>query len=88
MYILTNKDWESFSGIVNYTRAFIYNKNRSRSHYDFPQFLETIKRCGQGETSDDKSRNCYKNYEKLITSKTTSLEILVEIALETWLKRL
>jgi RecB family endonuclease NucS len=88
MHILINEDWDSVSGIVNYRRAFISNKNRSQTLYYFSQFIETIKRCGQGETSDEKSRMCYQNYEKLISSQINSLDILVDVALETWLKRL
>lgn len=88
MHILINKDWDSFSGIVNYTRAFISNKNRNHTYYQFPQFIETIKRCGQSETSDENPRMCYQNYEKLISSQTNSLDVLVDVALETWLKRL
>ncbi|MDM9581923.1 hypothetical protein [Nostoc sp. GT001] len=56
--------------------------------YEYPAFIENIKRFSEGELRDERSRICYEKYEKLILSGTNSLEILVDIALETWLKRL
>ncbi|MBG1262842.1 hypothetical protein [Nostoc commune] len=88
MYIFAEKGWASFYRIINYPRAFISNKNRGCSMYQYPAFIETIKRCGEGALRDERSRICYQNYEKLILSGTNSLELLVDIALETWLKRL
>ncbi|MEH2348853.1 MAG: endonuclease NucS domain-containing protein [Nostoc sp.] len=88
MHIAADKDWTIFYLIINYPRAFICNKNRGRSMYQYPAFIETIKRCGEGALRDERSHICYQNYEKLILSETNSLELLVDIALETWLKRL
>ncbi|MGF2035439.1 MAG: endonuclease NucS domain-containing protein [Nostoc sp. CmiVER01] len=85
MHIFPDKDWTSFYRIIHYPRAFISNKIRSCSMYEYPAFIETIKRCAEGELRDERSRICYEKYEKLILSGTNSLEILVEIALDTWL---
>ena len=88
MHIFPDKDWSIFYRIIHYPRAFISNKIRSCSMYEYPIFIETIKRCAEGELRDERSRTCYEKYEKLIMSGTNSLELLVDIALETWLKRL
>ncbi|MGF1991887.1 MAG: endonuclease NucS domain-containing protein [Nostoc sp. ZfuVER08] len=87
MHILTDKDWTSFYRIIHYPRAFISHKVRSHAMYEYPSFIETIKRCGEGELRDERSRICYENYEKLIFSETNSLELLVDIALEAWIKK-
>lgn len=56
--------------------------------YEYPSFIETIKRRVEGESLNERPRICYEKYEKLILNETNSLEILVDIALEEWLKRL
>jgi len=88
MHICLDKDWTNFYILINYPRAFISNKNRSHNMYQYPVFIETIKRCVESELINDRPRICYQNYEKLILSGTNSLELLVDIALETWLKKL
>jgi RecB family endonuclease NucS len=87
MHIWTDKDWNCFSGMTNYPRAFISNKVRGSTRYQFPEFIEIIKRCADGKAVDEQPQICYQNYEKLIKNRTNSLEFLVEIALETWLRR-
>lgn len=88
MHIWTDKDWTIFSRMVTYRKAFISNKNRASNVYEYPSFLKTIKRYAKGELGDARTLICYEKYEKLILSRTNSLELLVDIALETWLKRL
>ncbi|MBD2523199.1 endonuclease NucS domain-containing protein [Nostoc sp. FACHB-133] len=88
MHICSDKDLTTFSRIIHYPRAFISNKNRVSNLYEYPSFIETIKRCVEGESLNERPRICYEKYEKLILSGTNSLEILVDIALDTWLKRL
>lgn len=74
--------------MTNYPRAFISNKIRYHTMFQFPEFVETIKRCANGKGVGEKPQICYQNYEKLIKNETNSLDVLVDIALETWLKRL
>lgn len=88
MYIWTDKDWNSFSGMTNYTRAFISSKVRRHTMFQFPEFIEKMKRCADGKGVNEQPQICYQNYEKLIKNGTNSLDLLVEIALGTWLKRL
>ncbi|MCC5622759.1 endonuclease NucS domain-containing protein [Nostoc sp. CHAB 5715] len=88
MYIFTEKDWTIFSRMVTYRKGFISNKNRANNVYEYPSFIKTIKRYTKGELRDARSLICYEKYEKLILSGTNSLELLVNIALETWLNRL
>lgn len=88
MFIWTEEDWYSFSRMQYFPRAFIYDKVISSSRFEFPSFLNIIKLRVDSEVEDERPRKCYQIYEKLIVSETNSLEILVEIALETWLKRL
>ncbi|MBW4675619.1 MAG: hypothetical protein KME52_16815 [Desmonostoc geniculatum HA4340-LM1] len=88
MHIWTDKNWTIFSSMVTYHRAFISHKNRASNVYQYPSFIETIKRCAESELRDERSLICYQNYEKLIVSGTNSLELLVDLALKTWLKRL
>lgn len=88
MHILTDNNWTSFYRIVNYSRAFISNKIRGSNSYEYPTFIETIKRCAETDLVDVRANICYQNYEKLILSGSNSLELLIDIALENWLKRL
>lgn len=88
MHIWIDKEWNSFSGMTNYPRAFISHKIRYHTMFQFPEFIENIKRCADGKGADEQPQICYQNYAKLIKNGTNSLEVLVDIALETWLKRL
>lgn len=87
MYICTEEDWNTFSAMQYFPRAFIHDIRYSH-RYEFPSSLNTIKLRADSEVEDERPRKCYQIYEKLILSGTNSLEFLVEIALETWLKRL
>ncbi|MGM3307959.1 hypothetical protein ACSQ6I_18615 [Anabaena sp. WFMT] len=88
MYILTNEDWDTFTGMINYPRAFISSKHKLSTFYNYPVFIDSIKRHKTNFPSLDKANICYQSYEKIINSKTNSLDLLVDIALDTWLKRL
>ena len=88
MHIWTEEDWYSFSRMRYFPKAFIHDKVRYSSLYEFPSSLDAIKLRADSEAEDERPRKCYQIYERLIVSGTNSLELLVEIALETWLKRL
>lgn len=88
MYILASEDWNKFTGMINYPRAFMSGKIKRSELYNYPVFIDSIKRHKRSYPSEDRANICYQSYEKLIKSKTNSLDLLVDIALETWLKRL
>jgi RecB family endonuclease NucS len=88
MHIWTDRDWDSFSRIIYYPRAFISSKNRGYCSWEFPSFVELIERAANTERMDRQVKRCYQNYEKLIKIQTNSLELLVEISLGKWLERL
>lgn len=85
MRILVNEDWHEFQGMINCRLAF---KSQGGSYYQYPSFIDLIQTFMNDESVDDRVRLCYQSYEKIIKSKTNSLDLLVDIALETWFKRL
>ncbi|MEB3178911.1 MAG: hypothetical protein VKL59_07780 [Nostocaceae cyanobacterium] len=64
------------------------NTNRVSWQYNLPQFIEIIERAVATAPMGSQSHTCYQNYEKLIKSGSNSLDILVDVALEHWRKKL
>jgi len=86
--ILTDKDCDKFSEMQFFHKAFIYNKSRSGDRFHFPHFADMIKSYAEDEEVSKKAQICYQNYKKLIENRSNSVDCLIDIALETWLKRL
>jgi hypothetical protein len=88
MNVLTNEDWNSFSELTRYRTAFKLDGVSSNNYFHFPQFIDIIENSVKGEEVWEKSQICYHNYERILKNKINSLDNLIDIALETWLKRL
>ncbi len=84
---IDSKDWISFNEARFYPRAFITDNVRMWEGFNFDYFIQAVEKWYQEDPENEGNRYCYQNYRSLIEGKTNSVEALIDIALETWLKR-
>ena len=88
MCVSNDEDWNTFSQIDYCPRAFISSKGRGSLFYGYSLFLEVMERRFKEKQKTENFLICYQNYETLITSKSNSIDLLIDIALKAWLSRL
>jgi RecB family endonuclease NucS len=88
MRVQNDEYWKTFSLVIYCPRALTLSRGTGQAINYYPLFLEQIERLFNREQSNENYLICYKNYETLITTKSNSIDLLIDIAFKAWLNRL